>query len=123
MTAELRSESVAAFKALSKYVGSSWGGESQKLGMLLKKGVFPYSWLDHESKLDATSLSSKASFFNDLSESPCTETDYDHATKVWRDFGVTSFKEYTDLYVKTDVLLLVDIFNRYRQECMRIHMD
>ena len=109
---------MAAFKALSKYVGSSWGGESQKLGMLVRKGVFPYSWLDHVSKLDATSLPPKASFFNDLSESPCTEADYDHATKVWRDFGITSFKDYTDLYVKTDVLLLVDIFNRYRQECL-----
>ena len=118
LTEELKTESSASFAALTDFVRSSWGGDPEKLNMLLRKGVFPYNWLNHISKLDATTLPPKSSFYNDLSESSCTDKDYKHATKVWRDFEMKSFKEYTDLYVKTDVLLLVDIFNRYRRECM-----
>ncbi|KAL5271914.1 hypothetical protein ACHWQZ_G000190 [Mnemiopsis leidyi] len=63
LTRDLKTESTEAFKALTKHVESSWRGEQEKLKMLLRKGVFPYSWLNHATKLEVTSLPSKGSFF------------------------------------------------------------
>lgn len=118
---ELRTESVSSFKALQDYVGQTWGGDSTKLDLLLRKGVFPYTWLDQPSKLEVSSLPPQPKFYNDLSEEPCSDEDYQHAHKVWDTFGMRSFREYTDIYVKTDVLLLVDVFNRYREECLEAY--
>ena len=84
----------------------------------LRKGVFPYSWLDHGSKFEARSLPARSSFFKDSIESKCSKEDYEHGKSVWDAFHINSFKECTDLYVKTDVLLPSDIFNGYREECL-----
>ena len=116
---ELKTESVTSFKSLQSYVTSTWGGDTNKLELLLRKGVFPYTWLDRAAKLEATSIPAQQHFYNDLSEEPCSDEDYRHAHNVWRTFNMKTFLDYTDLYVKTDVLLLVDVFNRYREECLQ----
>jgi len=66
--------------------------------------------------LDVTALSPKSAFYNDL-----TDRDYRHAQDVWTRRKVTTFKEYHDFDVTTDVLLLADCFPAFRQAMLRAH--
>jgi hypothetical protein len=81
---------------------------------LLRKGVFPYNWLDSPLKLQDTQLPDRDAFFNDLKQEPISEEDYQHAQKVWKTFNMTTFQDYHDLYLKTDILLLADVMENYR---------
>ncbi|MES9902420.1 MAG: hypothetical protein ABW168_07025 [Sedimenticola sp.] len=86
--------------------------------LLLRKNVYPYGYCDNFDRFDDTFLPEKAAFYNQLSKSDISETDYQHARKVWDVLGMNTFGEYHDLYLKTDVLLLADCFERFRDTCL-----
>jgi len=54
-----------------------------------------------------------------LNECDITYKDFEHALKVWKHFKMTTFREYHDLYLKIDVLLLADVFENFRNVCMK----
>lgn len=77
--------------------------------LLLRKGVYPYAFATSIEALEnCTELPSKEEFFNDLTQEHISDSDYEHAQKVWKEFGIKNMMEYTTLYVKTDVLLLAE---------------
>jgi len=86
---------------------------SDECDLLLRKGVFPYDWFDSLEKLKETKLPPKEEFYSKLNDSETSDSDYEHAQKVWNHFGMKTFREYHDLYLKTDVLL-ADIFESFR---------
>ena len=85
------------------------------LQLLLEKGVFPYSWLTSDAKLNEEALPAIEHFFNDLDEKPCEEEDYLRAISVWNQFGCRSMEDYTFIYLATDVLLLADTYESFRK--------
>ena len=96
-----------------KYFRNRGFTESQ-IDLVLQKGVFPYDWFDSMEKLDATMLPPIESFYNHLIDEPCSQASYDHAHTVWDAFGCVTFKDYHDLYLKTDVKLLADVYENFR---------
>eukprot|EP00873_Tetraselmis_striata_P036331 jgi/Tetstr1/456595/TSEL_004129.t1 len=60
-----------------------------------------------------------AQFRNDITGEECSDAEYRHAEWVWRRFGCTTFRDYYDLYLEADVLLLADVFESFRDTCMR----
>ena len=44
----------------------------------------------------------------------CTEDDYKRAELVWNTFNCQTFEDYHDIYLKADVLLLTDVFEKFR---------
>ena len=94
---------------------------SKSLELLKRKGVFPYEYMTDFSRLGATCLPPKEAFYSQLSDSHITDSDYAHAQNVWETFGCKSMKDYHDLYLKTDVLLLADVMTEFRKTCKKAY--
>ena len=91
--------------------------EENKRKLLLKKGVYPYEYMDSFERFTETQLPEKESFYSSLSGRGITEQEYSRAKQVWVEFGCRNLGEYHDLYVKTDTLLLADVFENFRKVC------
>ena len=46
---------------------------------------------------------------------------YEHAQKVWRAFNLKNLGEYHDLYLKTNVILLANVFEAFRDTCLEYY--
>ena len=95
--------------------------EPFQLELLKKKGVYPYSYMDSFNKFEETELPNKKRFFNDLNNTAISDSEYQHAREVWDAFKIKNLGEYHDLYLKTDVLLLADIFENFRETCLKYY--
>ncbi len=95
--------------------------DPESLNLLKRKGVFPYEYMTDFSKLSATSLPPKEAFYSQLTESGISDKDYDHAEKVWSTFNCETMRDYHDLYLKTDVLLLADVMTEFRKTCKKAY--
>ncbi|KAL4112345.1 hypothetical protein QTP88_016154 [Uroleucon formosanum] len=78
--------------------------------LVTRKGVYPYEYTDSWERLDEERLPSKREFYSTLTETEINEEDFKHAKLVWDHFDCTTLGEYSDLYLKIDVLLLADVF-------------
>ena len=92
-----------------------------QLELLKKKGVYPYSYMDSFNRIEETELPNKKEFFNDLNNTAISDSEYQHARKVWDSFKIKNLGEYHDLYLKTDVLLLSDVFQNFRNKCLKYY--
>lgn len=92
-----------------------------KISLLRRKGVFPYDYIDTLNKLRINKLPDKKYFFSKLTETHITDEDYSHAQRIWNIFKIQNLQEYSELYLKTDVLLLADIFENFRTSCIQIY--
>ena len=99
-----------------RIVGKRWQGEDFKL--VTQKGIFPYEFMDDISKLQSEGLPSKDKFYSTLYESDVSNEDYQRAQRVWSHFNMKTMRDYHDLYLETDVLLLADVFENFRRTCM-----
>ena len=92
-----------------------------KFILLLRKGVYPYEYMDSWERFNETSLPPKESFYSELNLEDISDKDYLHAQKVWDVFEIKELGEYHDLYVQSDTLLLADIFEKCRNTCIEIY--
>ena len=79
--------------------------------LLIRKGIYPYEYVDRWDKFDETSLPSIESFYSSLNMSGISDSDYEHGLSVWREFKIKNIGEYHNLYLRTDVVLLSTITN------------
>ena len=91
------------------------------LELLKRKGVFPYEYMSNFSKLSAKSLPPKDAFYSKLTDSHISDSDYKHAQNVWKTFDCKTMRDYHDLYLKTDVLLLADVMTEFRKTCKKAY--
>ena len=104
-----------AFKNLLKYF------TPKQAEILKQKGFYPYEYMDSEEKFNDTKLPPREAFYSKLSGKGIIEKDYKHAGDVWNTFNMKIFKEYHELYNITDVLLLADVFENFRDLCLKIY--
>ena len=101
------------FVNLKKYYSGN------QLSLLLRKGLYPYDYVESMEKIDETSLPPKKAFYSKLSCEGITDEDYQHAQTVWNEFNIETVKDYHNLYNLSDVLLLLaDVFGNFRNICV-----
>lgn len=95
--------------------------------LLMQKGIYPYEWMDDDfaAKMHHSTLPPREAFASSLrGDVAASEQDYAHANRVWTDLACREFRNYHDLYLKTDVLLLADVFLQFRKACWNeYHLD
>ena len=100
---------------MCKSLNSVYSGEKRDL--LLRKGVYPYDWVDSMAKFSETQLPPIKAFYSKLCDEGISAEDYTHAQKVYKEFGCETFRDYHDIYNVSDVLILADVFENFRDVC------
>ena len=91
-----------------------------KLDLMARKGVYPYDYMDSFDKFNCQ-LPTKEDFYSILNDEHISDEDYNHAKDVWNTFNLKTMGEYHDLYLKSDILLLSDVFENFRKTCMQYY--
>ena len=91
-----------------KYTSQEFQGS--KLRLIIRKGVYPYYYMDSFERFKGIELPPKDKFYSILNDSHISDTQYVHAIKV-----------YHDLYLKSDVLSLADVFENFRKISMQYY--
>ena len=90
-----------------------------RISLLLRKGVYPYVYMDSPKRLKKTQLPAKEAFYSNLNDKHITDEDYANAHKVWKAFDCKNMRDYHVLYNDLDVLLLADVFENFRDICIK----
>ena len=101
------------FPILSKYF------KGRQLELLRRKGVYPYEYVDCLSQLDEKQLPPIEKFCSHLNDEHISEEDYEHGKTIWKEFEIGRMRGYHDLYLLSDVLLLADVFENFRNACLK----
>ena len=91
-----------------------------KFKLLLRKGVYPYEYMDSWKRFNETELPSKDKFYSTLNLEDISDDDYAHAINVWTTFNKKNLGEYHDLHIKLDTALLDDVFENFRNKSIEI---
>ena len=98
-----------------------WGFEKyndKQRELLIRKGIYPYEYLNSWDRFNEGRLPRKEQFYSSLNMSGVSDKEYEHACKVWKEFNIKNMGEYHDLYLRTDVILLANVFELFRNVCM-----
>ena len=69
-------------------------------------------------KFSEDKLPDKCEFFSSLKDKCVSEKDYQRAKNVWNVFKMKTMGDYHDIYLKTDALLLADVFEKLIKTCL-----
>ena len=101
------------FKNLEKYF------TPEQVKLLKQKGFFPYDYMDDIEKLKVKKPPTQEVFYSKLTGHGIDNINYQHVLKVWKTWKMKTFKDYLKLYNETDVLLLADVFENFRDVCLK----
>ena len=104
-----------AFKILLKYF------TPKQAEILKQKGFYPYEYMDSIEKFNDTEPPPQKAFNSKLSGKGISNKNYNHVWNVWNTFKMKIFKDYHELYNVSDVLLLADVFENFRDLCLKIY--
>ena len=88
-------------------------------GLLTRKGAYPYEYINSWDRFEETQLPAISAFYSNLNISSISEEDYQHAQRVWKEFGIHNLGDYHDLYLRTDLVLLTNVSEAFRDTCLK----
>ncbi|CAR98546.1 Protein CBG25579 [Caenorhabditis briggsae] len=95
--------------------------ELEKFEIMQRKGVYPYEYMDSFKRFQETKLPNISSFFDMLNGKSCSTKDYLYAKLVWNKMNCKNLKDYAEIYMINDVLLLADVFENFRNLSLRVY--
>ena len=87
--------------------------------LLTRKGVYLYEYINSWDRFEETQLPPISAFYSNLNMSSISEEDHQHAQRVWKGFGIHNLRDYHDLYLRTDVALLANVYEAFRDTCLK----
>ena len=87
--------------------------------LLNRKGVYPYEYVNSWDRFNETQLSPIDAFYSNLNMSSINKEDYQQ--RVWEEFGIHILGDYHDLYLRTDVVLLANVYEAFRDTCLKLY--
>ena len=80
-----------------------------------------HGYMDSWERFNETSLSNKEAFYSSLNMEDVTDADHRHAKSVFKNLNNKNLGDYHDFYLKSDTLLLADVFENFRKKCIKIY--
>ena len=117
MQLEPINELIENFSNIHKFCNN----DLNKFILLLRKGVYPYKYMDSWERFDEKSLSDKKEFYSEFVLEEVTDKDYTHAQQVFKELKLKKLEYYDDLYVQSGTLLLADVFEKFRNKRIEIY--
>lgn len=111
---------VAELRKTFRNVSNQFADDSVFL-MMIEKGVYPYEYIDTYDKLNETSLPFIDKFYSKLTLQHIHYKDYLKALKVWKRVKCNTMLDYHNLYLTSDVLILADVWENFKNVCMKIY--
>ena len=88
---------------------------------MLRKDVYPFEYIDEWEKFIETTLREKEELHGNLNMEDITDADYIHSKRVCKNFEIKNLGGHHDLFLKSDTLLLADVFENFRKMCLKIY--
>ena len=105
-----------------KNVSEEFGYDTERTELMTRKGIYPYSFMDSYDKFDIDPLTlTKFDFRSDLTGEDISDEDFEFYKEICNKFNIKTLGEYHDLYLKSDVLLLSDVFENFRETCFQYY--
>ena len=105
-------DSMDSFKILGEYL---------PVDLMKRKGVYPYEYMNSFERFDEDRLPGIDKFYSSLNKKSITIEEYDYAKKVWNELGCETMGAYHNVYLLTDTLLLADVFESFRDTCLKVY--
>ena len=113
-------ENILELRKIFKFTSDEYDDDKKFMAMI-EKGIYPYDWFDDYKKMNHTQLPPMKSFYSKLNNSNITKEDHITARKVWKLFKCKTFKDYHNLYLTSDVLLLSDVWQNFVETCYKTY--
>ena len=105
-----------------KYLVKEFSSENLKI--LKQKGAYPYEYMNSFKRFNEDKLCARKYFYSSTKKGKISEDgkisdghvsieDYMVCEKIWDKFKMKNMGDYHDHYFKKDVLLLVDVFEKF----------
>ena len=114
---KLTNESIKTFQTWYKF----YNVDLNKFFLLLRKRIYPYEYIDSRKKFNENTIPPKEAFYSELNLKDISDADYVHVKKVWESFEIKNLGEYHDFFVQCETLLLADVFENFRDNCIEIY--
>ena len=95
--------------------------KKEQFNLMKQKGIYPYDHMDSFDRFNETKLPVQQDFYSILNNEHISDEQYKHAQNVWDTFNLKTMGDYHDLYLKSDVLLLADVFENFRKTCIQYY--
>ena len=95
--------------------------EKEQFNLMKQKGIYPYDHMDSFDRFNETKLPVQQDFYSILNNEHISDEQYKHAQNVWNTFNLKTMGDYHDLYLKSDILLLADVFENFRKTCLQYY--
>ena len=95
--------------------------KKEQFNLMKQKGIYPYDHMDSFDRFNETKLPVQQDFYSILNNEHISDEQYKHAQNVWDTFSLKTMGDYHDLYLKSDILLLADVFENFRKTCLQYY--
>ena len=102
------------FNHTSRFLGCD-----EKFRLMIRKGVYPNEYMDGWEKFEEVGLPPKDAFYSGLNMKSISDQDYEHPQQVWNTMEKKTLGCYDYTYLKTEILLLADVFGAFRNTCFK----